>query len=148
TLVSVGPYQLCRGRLGRAWRQARRDGSGKASPAKMRARRRDWPRRGAKSWRATRAEGTEYQTEMRSFSIQSATALGKRAVTASKRQTAAPRLRLAQRSKMERSKWKGAWLATRSAGPRLIWSAAHSMKLRAWPWVSMTPLGTPVEPEV
>ena len=46
------------------------------------------------------------------------------------------------------SKSKGAWLATRSASVKANVSTNESMKLMIARWLTTTPLGVPVEPEV
>src|SRR5262249_58197100 len=52
------------------------------------------------------------------------------------------------RSKVERSKWKGAWLLTRSACERPYSPAAQVQNARALACVWTMPLGVPVDPEV
>src|SRR5438034_1161971 len=52
------------------------------------------------------------------------------------------------RSKIDRSKCSGAWFESRSSARTPIRSKHHRTKESPFRWVSMTPLGTPVEPEV
>ena len=62
--------------------------------------------------------------------------------------TVAPREKDDHRSNVDRSKWNGATLDTRSSSRSPTQSAAHSVKARAFRWESITPFGTPVEPDV
>ena len=60
----------------------------------------------------------------------------------------APRESGAHTSNVDRSKWNGATLATRSSGASAMRSAAHSVNARQLQCEIITPLGTPVEPDV
>src|SRR5438309_1872074 len=51
-------------------------------------------------------------------------------------------------SKTDRSKFHGAWLDRRSAAEMAKVSHAQLIKVSAFRWESMTPLGWPVDPEV
>ena len=51
-------------------------------------------------------------------------------------------------SRTDRSKWNGAWLLKRSCSVGAKTDEHQSTKLVAFPCVSMTPFGVPVEPEV
>jgi len=62
--------------------------------------------------------------------------------------TVAPREKDDHRSNTERSKWNGATEDTRSSDRSPTQSAVQSTKASALRWESITPFGTPVEPEV
>ena len=51
-------------------------------------------------------------------------------------------------SRIDRSKWNGAWDEQRSVAVTAKVSEHQSTKLVAFRWDSMTPLGFPVDPEV
>lgn len=51
-------------------------------------------------------------------------------------------------SRIERSKWKGAWDEKRSAFVGSKTCRHQSTKLTALSWLSITPFGLPVDPEV
>lgn len=59
-----------------------------------------------------------------------------------------PALKAVYRSRTDRSKVSEAWLAKRSPGPASSSPRAHSTKARAPAWLTVTPLGLPVDPEV
>jgi uncharacterized membrane protein len=60
----------------------------------------------------------------------------------------APAAAAAKTSSTDRSKCRGAWLASRSLGPMRNSATAQSTNARPLAWESMTPLGRPVDPEV
>jgi len=62
--------------------------------------------------------------------------------------TAAPAPAAANTSKIDRSKWSGAWLDRRSSDETANRAMPQSTNVSAFRWESMTPFGSPVEPEV
>ncbi len=60
----------------------------------------------------------------------------------------APARAAAYRSKVDRSKWSGAWLDTTSSATTAYSSAAQSTNPRQARWLSITPFGVPVDPDV
>src|SRR6266545_3181925 len=150
TFVSVGPYQLCRAARGTRPASRRRYGVGKTSPAKTTCRREERSLGSTSPWGTSSisADGTEYHT----VSPRSAT---KRAVEAPICATSGgtgcrvpPTLAQANRSNTERSKWNGAWLENRSSGVSSSTAVAHSTNVIPFRWESITPFGSPVDPEV
>ena len=95
-----------------------------------------------------RIDGTEYQTVSSESRIHVASSTGKSASCCGTSTTAAPAFAAANRSKTERSKWSGAWLERRSSSVTPNSSVAQSTKAIALRWESMTPFGTPVDPDV
>ena len=62
--------------------------------------------------------------------------------------TVAPAIMVANRSNTDRSKKKGAWLEQRSSRVSPVSLTAHRTKKSEVRWLMVTPLGSPVEPEV
>ena len=100
------------------------------------------------SSRSRRIEGVEYQTLMRWAAIASARGCGLFPSSSETRTTAAPHVSGTNRSRIERSKWKGAWDEKRSSGRGAKAPWHQSTKASALAWVWTTPLGLPVEPDV
>src|SRR5947209_8486434 len=94
------------------------------------------------------ADGTEYQIVIAFSESHCTSSRGRRAMASSTSSTLAPDRKATYRSKTERSKWKGAWLESRSDGATRNSRAAHSTKASALRCEIVTPLGVPVEPEV
>ena len=95
-----------------------------------------------------RIDGTEYHTVMPESRIHLACSTGKSDSPSGTSTTAAPARAAANRSRTERSKWSGAWLESRSSSVTWNSSAAQSTNASAFSCESITPLGTPVEPDV
>src|SRR5215813_7689449 len=92
--------------------------------------------------------GVQYQTDSRSCAQRIATAAGNDAMRGLTGCSDAPAAAVANRSNVERSKWNGAWFATRSRAVRPNVSAAQSVNTRQLRCDSITPLGSPVDPLV
>src|ERR1700759_1926103 len=95
-----------------------------------------------------RTEGTEYQTEIRSRSIHSASSAGNVDIISGSTTMQAAVLQAAQTSKTDRSKWSGAGLQTRSSSVSPMQFAAHTTKVSEARCEIITPFGVPVDPEV
>ena len=95
-----------------------------------------------------RIDGTEYQTVTWCSRIPDASAATSRAWASSMIHTAAPAESPVNRSKVLRSKLKEAWLANTSSGPTSSSPRAQPTKLARFRCEILTPLGTPVDPEV
>ncbi len=63
-------------------------------------------------------------------------------------QSVAPCLRETKMSRMDRSKWNGAWAEKRSSARGVNVSEHQSTNVVAFSCVRVTPLGRPVEPDV
>ena len=95
-----------------------------------------------------RTDGTEYQTEICSFSIRSASRTGKMAAPSGSTTMQAPARQVAKMSKTDRSKCRGAGLQMRSPSPSPALAAAHATKVSELRCEIMTPFGVPVDPDV
>ena len=95
-----------------------------------------------------RIDGTEYQIVIPESLIQRASSMGKRASSGGTRTIAAPACVAANKSKTDRSKCRGAWLESRSLSRTSNSSTAQSTNASAFRWESITPFGTPVDPDV
>src|ERR1700744_507785 len=93
-------------------------------------------------------DGTEYQTEICSFSICCARRTGKVVAPGGSRTMHPPAEMVAKTSKTDRSKCSGAGLQTRSDSVSPVAPAAHTTKVSALRCEIMTPFGVPVDPEV
>src|SRR5438552_16584644 len=133
---------------GTSARRRRRCFMGNTSPAKRTTRRLARGPGRAAADKGTWAEGTEYHTV--SFRSRTTWAIEapKLASPVWNRCTEAPARAAAYRSKTDKSKWNGAWLHRRSSWPMSKRPTAHSTNARALRWVSITPFGDPVEPDV
>ena len=80
--------------------------------------------------------------------IQRATSTGNSVASGRSSETDAPAAAAAKRSRIERSKCSGAWLESRSCSVIANSSAAQRTNVIALRCESITPFGSPVDPDV
>lgn len=148
--ASVAPPRLTTRNSGQ--RRRARSGSERGSQSpERRARRRGLfgaPRPSRYSTSISRSAGTEFHTVTPWASSNSAQRSGSRRAQASGRTIVPPAARVPKTSYTERSKPSAERANTRSSGPTPNRSSTSVTVLRAPRWSIITPLGTPVEPEV
>src|SRR5215469_5643959 len=93
-------------------------------------------------------DGTEYQTETRSFSSHCAIETGKVVARSGITVRQAPAWQVAKTSNTDRSKWSGAGLQTRSSEVSLASAADQFTNVSELRWEIITPFGVPVDPDV
>jgi hypothetical protein len=93
-------------------------------------------------------DGVEYHIVMRFDAIAGAKRAGSLPTSSPNRTTVAPCFMGTCRSRIERSKWKGAWDEKRSSSVGSSASPHQSTNAAAWRCESVTPFGVPVEPDV
>lgn len=147
-VASVGPYRLCTSaRQSRATRAARDRGRG--SPPQRTARRVVGVSSGPVSVRTTeRCEGTNWAMVAPASRIRASSPAGSWLTAGGTGQVEPPCSSGSQVSQTEASKLGEVRARTRSSSVRPRWPAIHAMWLVRAEWVTTTPLGRPVEPEV
>src|SRR5690349_10404768 len=124
--------------------------TGKTSPANSTVRRRlkSYCARFPNSASRLRTDGVEYQTVSCFEAINDASFPGLLPSSSEIKCRVLPCFAGRYRSKIERSKWKGAWLLKRSCSSGVNTEEHQSTKLSALRWLNVTPFGIPVDPEV
>ncbi|CAA9359084.1 MAG: hypothetical protein AVDCRST_MAG68-4254, partial [uncultured Gemmatimonadetes bacterium] len=146
--ASEGPYRLWSSTRGSRSRKRRATAPGSASPPHSTRRSATHPPIPGCSSSTCSIDGTRFTVPIRSRRITATSASGSRCPSGPAITTRAPASSGRNTSRTEPSKLSDVLHSTASSAPIFHAASPHDSRFTRLPWVFITPLGRPVEPEV